>query len=110
MSLATRMEFGKTLIEIAKTNTEFVLFSADTKACGIEKFGQLYPKTTMQWHGNSTCLQKNLRGVASRDEGTGDPKRANSDAILNPSLPRVKIPSPNLSPQSRGEGQERSAN
>ncbi|HQL36806.1 MAG TPA: transketolase C-terminal domain-containing protein [Bacillota bacterium] len=42
MSLSTRMAFGKELIEIAKTNQQFVICSADTKACGLEEFGKLF--------------------------------------------------------------------
>lgn len=41
--LATRMAFGRELIEIAKTNENFVVCNADTKTCGLEKFGQLFP-------------------------------------------------------------------
>lgn len=43
MALATRMEFGKELIRIAKVNEDFVVFSADTKSCGLEDFGKIYP-------------------------------------------------------------------
>lgn len=42
-TLATRMAFGQELIEIAKTNENFVVCNADTKTCGLEKFGQLFP-------------------------------------------------------------------
>ena len=42
-ALATRMAFGQELIEIAKTRTDFVVCNADTKTCGLEKFGQLFP-------------------------------------------------------------------
>ena len=41
-ALATRMAFGQELIEIAKTRTDFVVCNADTKTCGLEKFGQLF--------------------------------------------------------------------
>lgn len=41
--LATRMAFGEELLEIAKTRTDFVVCNADTKTCGLEKFGQLFP-------------------------------------------------------------------
>lgn len=43
MAVATRMAFGHELIEIAKTREDFVVCSADTKTCGLEKFGQLFP-------------------------------------------------------------------
>ena len=39
---ATRVAFGQELIEQAKTK-DFVVCNADTKACGLEKFGQLFP-------------------------------------------------------------------
>lgn len=42
-TLATRMAFGEELIEIAKTNENFVVCNADTKTCGLEKFGKLFP-------------------------------------------------------------------
>lgn len=43
-TLATRMAFGHELIDIAKTNENFVVCNADTKACGLEKFGTYYPE------------------------------------------------------------------
>ena len=42
-TLATRMAFGRELIEIGKVREDFVLCNADTKTCGLEKFGQLFP-------------------------------------------------------------------
>ena len=42
-TLATRMAFGQELIEIAKTNEIFVVCNADTKTCGLENFGKLFP-------------------------------------------------------------------
>ncbi len=42
-TLATRMAFGHELIEIAKTNPDFVVCNADTKTCGLEKFGEYFP-------------------------------------------------------------------
>ena len=42
-ALATRMAFGKELMEIAKTNTGFVVCNADTKTCGLENFGKVFP-------------------------------------------------------------------
>lgn len=42
-TIATRMAFGQELIEIAKTNENFVVCNADTKTCGLEKFGKLFP-------------------------------------------------------------------
>lgn len=43
-TVATRIAFGKELIEIAKTNENFVVCNADTKACGLETFGSLFPE------------------------------------------------------------------
>ena len=37
------MEFGKELIKIAREREDFVVFSADTKSCGLENFGKVYP-------------------------------------------------------------------
>jgi len=42
-TLATRMAFGQELIEIAKENQNFVVCNADTKTCGLENFGKLFP-------------------------------------------------------------------
>lgn len=42
-TVATRMAFGQELIEIAKTNENFVVCNADTKTCGLENFGKLFP-------------------------------------------------------------------
>lgn len=41
-AIATRMAFGKRVIELANT-IDFVVCSADTKACGIEKLGEMFP-------------------------------------------------------------------
>ena len=41
-TLATRVAFGKELIQQAKEK-DFVVCNADTKACGLEKFGELFP-------------------------------------------------------------------
>ena len=43
-TLATRMAFGEELIEIGKTNENFVVCNADTKTCGLDKFGKLFPE------------------------------------------------------------------
>ena len=40
---ATRFAFGKEILEIAKTHDDFVVCNADTKACGIEAMGDLFP-------------------------------------------------------------------
>lgn len=41
-AIATRMAFGKRIMELGKTK-DFLVCSADTKACGIEHFGEVYP-------------------------------------------------------------------
>ena len=41
--LATRFAFGEELLKIAETNEDFVVFNADTKACGLEKFREKFP-------------------------------------------------------------------
>lgn len=43
MPPATRMAFGQTILEMAKTRDDFVICSADTKTCGLENFGKLFP-------------------------------------------------------------------
>ena len=40
---ATRFVFGKELLEMAKVHDDFVVCNADTKACGIEAMGDLFP-------------------------------------------------------------------
>lgn len=40
---STRIAFGKELIRCAERNTDFVVFNADTKACGLEEFAKYYP-------------------------------------------------------------------
>lgn len=42
--LATRMAFGQELLEIARRNQNFVVCNADTKTCGLEKFGKEFPE------------------------------------------------------------------
>jgi transketolase len=68
MGLATRMEFGKELIEIAKSNPEFVIFSADTKACGLENFGKLFPGREY----NVGIAEQNLFGAAAGFSACGN--------------------------------------
>ncbi len=43
-TLATRMAFGQELIEIGKTRDDFVVCNADTKTCGLDRFGKLFPE------------------------------------------------------------------
>lgn len=61
MSLATRMEFGRELIEIAKTNDQFVLINPDTKSHGLENFGKLYPGRAY----NFGIAEQNMFGAAA---------------------------------------------
>ena len=42
MAIATRLAFGKELIAQA-SEKEFLICNADTKACAVENFGDLYP-------------------------------------------------------------------
>ncbi len=42
MNEISRIHFGKELIRQAEKH-DYVIFNADTKSCGIEKFGELYP-------------------------------------------------------------------
>lgn len=58
--LATRMAFGKRLMELGKENSNFVVCSADTKACGIETFGQVYPGREFRFG----IAEQNLMGGA----------------------------------------------
>ncbi len=77
MSLATRMEFGKELIEIAKTR-DFMLLSADTKACGIENFGKLYPGREY----NVGIAEQNLIGIAAGIASCGHKVFATTYAVF----------------------------
>ena len=54
-TIATRMAFGQELIEIAKTNPDFVVCNADTKTCGLEKFGKLFPYSKI---GRASCRER----------------------------------------------------
>ena len=64
-TLATRMAFGHELIEIAKTNENFVLCNADTKTCGLEKFGQLFPHREFSFGIAEQNLVGGAAGLAS---------------------------------------------
>lgn len=60
-TLATRMAFGQELIEVAKTNENFVVCNADTKTCGLEKFGKLFPGREFSFG----IAEQNLVGAAA---------------------------------------------
>ncbi len=59
--LATRMAFGHELMEIAKYDTSFVVCNADTKTCGLEKFGQYFPHREFSFG----IAEQNLVGSAA---------------------------------------------
>ncbi|MHC1759951.1 MAG: transketolase family protein [Negativicutes bacterium] len=61
MPLATRMEFGRELIEIAKTNDQFILVNPDTKSHGLEHFGKLFPGRAY----NFGIAEQNMFGAAA---------------------------------------------
>lgn len=60
-TLATRMAFGHELIEIGKTNENFVVCNADTKTCGLDKFGQYFPEREFSFG----IAEQNLVGGAA---------------------------------------------
>ena len=64
-TLATRMAFGQELIEIAKINENFVVCNADTKTCGLEKFGQLFPHREFSFGIAEQNLVGGAAGLAS---------------------------------------------
>ena len=59
--LATRMAFGQELIEIAKERTDFVVCNADTKTCGLEKFGKMFPEREFSFG----IAEQNLVGASA---------------------------------------------
>ena len=60
-AVATRMAFGQELIELAKKREDFVVCNADTKTCGLEKFGKLFPNREF----NFGIAEQNLVGSAA---------------------------------------------
>ena len=64
-TLATRMAFGKELLKLAETNTDFVLCNADTKTCGLEVFGKLYPEREFSFGIAEQNLVGGAAGLAS---------------------------------------------
>ena len=60
-TLATRMAFGHEIIEIAKTRDDFVVCNADTKTCGLEKFGKYFPEREFSFG----IAEQNLVGAAA---------------------------------------------
>lgn len=61
MAIATRMAFGEELLKCAKENSDFVVCSADTKACGLEHFGELFPGREVR----VGIAEQNLVGIAA---------------------------------------------
>lgn len=62
-TLATRMAFGQEIIEIAKTNENFVVCNADTKTCGLEKFGKYFPEREFSFG----IAEQNLVAASARE-------------------------------------------
>lgn len=60
MGIATRFAFGKELTELA-AKKEFVVCSADTKACALENFGKQYPNRDV----SIGIAEQNLMGTAA---------------------------------------------
>lgn len=60
-TIATRMAFGQEIIEIAKTRDDFVVCNADTKTCGLEKFGKYFPEREFSFG----IAEQNLVGAAA---------------------------------------------
>lgn len=64
-TVATRMAFGRELIEIAKTNKDFVVCNADTKTCGLEEFGKLFPEREFSFGIAEQNLMAGAAGLAA---------------------------------------------
>ena len=64
-TIATRMAFGQELIEIAKYNKNFVVCNADTKTCGLDKFGKLFPEREFSFGIAEQNLVGGAAGLAS---------------------------------------------
>ena len=63
--IATRMAFGNELIEIGKERTDFVICSADTKTCGLDQFGLLFPDREFSFGIAEQNLVASAAGLAS---------------------------------------------
>jgi transketolase len=60
MPLATRIAFGKELTSLAAAK-DFLICNADTKACALENFGDIYPDRSI----SIGIAEQNLMGVAA---------------------------------------------
>jgi transketolase len=58
---ATRMAFGNTLRALARTNPDFVVCNADTKACGLEDFAKEFPERAFSFG----IAEQNLVGASA---------------------------------------------
>jgi transketolase len=67
MEVATRFVFGKELLEIAKSNGDFVVCNADTKACGVETMGESFPDRSY----SIGIAEQNLINVAAGLSASG---------------------------------------
>ena len=61
---ATRMAFGKELLKLAETH-DFIVCSADTKTCGLEHFGELFPGREVTFGIAEQNLTATSAGLAS---------------------------------------------
>ena len=64
-AIATRQAFGQELLKVAETRTDFVVCNADTKTCGLEKFGQLFPEREFSFGIAEQNLVGGAAGLAS---------------------------------------------
>ncbi len=63
--IATRMAFGQELIELGKARTDFVVCNADTKTCGLDKFGKFFPDREFSFGIAEQNLVGGAAGLAS---------------------------------------------
>jgi len=64
-TLSTRMIFGNTLLEIAKTNPNFVVCNADTKTCNLDKFHYEFPEREFSFGIAEQNMVSGAAGLAS---------------------------------------------
>lgn len=64
-TLSTRMVFGNELLEIAKTNRNFVVCNADTKTCNLDKFRDLFPEREFSFGIAEQNMVAGAAGLAS---------------------------------------------